>query len=114
MPLAFCRISMQGFLRLVTQKAVMGEATHTAEEAWTIYAAHPSDGRTTFLHEPDKFDAQTRQISTHAAFKARDWTDVWFASFAITAGCRLVSFDGGFRQYESEGLNFLWLQDKTA
>ena len=45
---------MQGFLRLVTQKAVMGEATHTTEEAWTIYAAHLSGGRTTFLHEPDK------------------------------------------------------------
>ena len=105
---------MQGFLRLVTQKAVMGEATHTTEKAWTIYAVHLSGGRTTFLHEPDKFDAQTRQISTHAAFKARDWTDVWLASFAITADCRLVSFDGGFRQYESEGLNFLSLQYKTA
>lgn len=113
-PLAFCRISMQGFLRLITQKAVMGEATHTTQEAWTIYDAHLSGGRTTFLHEPDTLEAQTRHISTQVAFNARDWTDAWLACFAITAGCRLVSFDRGFRQYEKAGLNFLWLRSDAT
>ena len=113
-PLVFCRISMQGFLRLITQKAVMGEATHTTQEAWTIYDAHLSGGRTTFLHESDALEAQTRHISTQVAFHARDWTDVWLASFAITAGCRLVSFNNGFEQYGKAGLDFLWLRNDAT
>jgi uncharacterized protein len=106
--LAFCRLSMQGFLRLVTQSAVMGAAVHTPKEAWSIYAAHLSGGRTVFLSEPAKLEDQVRSYTTRPAFNLRDWTDAWLASFAIAAGCRLVSFDGEFRQYE--GLSFLPLK----
>jgi uncharacterized protein len=105
---AFCRVSMQGFLRLVTQAAVMGPAAHTPEEAWGIYAAHLSSGRTFFLHEPALFEEQVQRYTTKANFNLRDWTDAWLAGFAIAAGCRLVSFDGGFKQYE--GLDFLHLK----
>lgn len=105
---AFCRVSMQGFLRLVTHPAVMGPAAHTAEEAWSIYAAHLHSGRTLFLHEPGALDEQVQRYTTKADFNLRDWTDAWLAGFAVTAGCRLVSFDGGFKQYE--GLDFLHLK----
>lgn len=107
-PLAFCRSSMQGFLRLVTQPAVMGAAAHTPEEAWAIYEAHLSGGRAVLLPEPATAEAQMRRYTTRPGFRARDWTDAWLASFAVTAGCRMVSFDAGFTQYES--LDFLQLK----
>ena len=56
-PMMFCRTSMQGFLRLVTQPAVMGSAVHTPTEAWSIYSAHLATGRSVFLPEPDGLDA---------------------------------------------------------
>lgn len=104
----FCRISMQGFLRLVTQAAVMGPAVHTPEEAWSIYAAHLASGRTLFLHEPATLEEQAQRYTTKTGFNMRDWTDAWLAGFAVAAGCRLVSFDGGFKQFE--GLDFLHLK----
>ena len=111
-PLAFCRISMQGFLRLVTQKAVMGGAVHTPLEAWSIYTAHLATGRCVLLPEPDGIDAVWKRLSTAPAFHIRDWTDAYLASFAIEDHCRLVSFDAGFAKYQSPnvGLDFLHLK----
>lgn len=107
-PMAFCRISMQGFLRLVTQAAVMGKAVHTPEEAWNIYNAYLDTRRVEFLAEPLTIEQQMRRYTAHPTFQVRDWTDAWLASFAITANCRLVSFDAGFRQYDK--LDFLQLK----
>ena len=49
-----------------------------------------------------------RTILNAPGFHARDWTDAWLASLALTAGCRMVSFDAGFAQYDS--LDFLLLK----
>jgi uncharacterized protein len=106
-PMAFCRTSMQGFLRLVTQPAVMGVATHTPAEAWSIYSAHLATGRVQFLAEPTTIEIQLRTFALREGFHNRDWTDAYLASFAITSGCRMVSFDKDFSQYER--LQFLQL-----
>ena len=103
-PMAFCRTSMQGFLRLVTQPAVMGDAVHTPAEAWGIYIAHLSTGRSVWLPEPDGIDAVWQRLSSTENFSIRDWTDAYLASFAFCAECRLVSFDAGFVKYQLDGL----------
>jgi uncharacterized protein len=111
-PLAFCRTSMQGFLRLVTQAKVMGDAAHTPLEAWGIYTAHLASGRSVFLPEPDGLDAVWQRLSASQNFHIRDWTDAYLASFAIQAHCRMVSFDAGFAKYQKPdvGLDFLHLK----
>lgn len=106
-PMAFCRTTMQGFFRLVTQTAVMGAAVHTAAEAWTIYSAHLASGRVQWVVEPASIEAQLRALTLSDSFQQRDWTDAYLASFAMTSGCRMVSFDKGFAQYD--GLQFLQL-----
>lgn len=106
--MAFCRTTMQGFLRLVTQPVVMGAAVHSAAEAWMIYTAHLAGGRVQFVAEPASIEAQLRTLTLRSDFQQRDWTDAYLASFAMTAGCRMVSFDKGFAQYE--GLEFLQLK----
>jgi uncharacterized protein len=105
--MVFCRTTMQGFLRLVTLPAVMGTAVHTTAEAWMIYGAHLASGRVQFASEPASIEAQMRAVTLRDDFQQRDWTDAYLASFAMTAGCRMVSFDKGFAQYE--GLQFLQL-----
>lgn len=80
---------------------------HTPAEAWAIYSAHLAGGRVQFLAEPATIEAQLRHLTLREGFHFRDWTDAYLASFAITAGCRMVSFDKGFTQYE--GLPFLQL-----
>ena len=115
-PLAFCRTTMQGFLRLVTQPKVMGNAVHTPAEAWRIYTAHLASGRSVLLAEPEGLDLVWQRLSTATSFRTRDWTDAYLASFAIQADCRVVSFDAGFAQYQQMGqghdvgLDFLQLR----
>ena len=106
--MVFCRTTMQGFFRLVTQAAVMGAAVHTAGEAWMIYSAHLASGRVQFAAEPASIEVQMRSLTLRDGFEQRDWTDAYLASFAMTAACRMVSFDKGFTQYE--GLQFLQLE----
>ena len=115
-PMAFCRTSVQGFLRLVTQAAVMGNAVHTPSEAWSIYTAHLASGRSVLLPEPDGLDASWQRMTTSANFRTRDWTDAYLANFAIQANCRMVSFDAGFAKYQTSepGLAFLHLQPESA
>ena len=83
----------------------MGAAVHTPEEAWDMCAAYLSSGRVLFLPEPATIEVQMRSFTTQPGFRVRDWTDAYLASFAVTAGCRMVSFDSGFKQYET--LDFL-------
>ena len=111
-PLAFCRTSMQGFLRLVTQAKVMGDAVHTPGEAWSIYTAHLASGRSVLLPEPDGLDVVWQRISTAPSFHIRDWTDAYLASFAINANCRMVSFDAEFAKYQKPGVGLDFLQLK--
>ena len=85
----------------------MGAAAHTAAEAWTIYSAHLASGRVQWVTEPASIEVQLRALTLRDTFQQRDWTDAYLASFAMTAGCRMVSFDKGFAQYE--GLQFLQL-----
>ena len=60
----------------------------------------------------DGLDAVWQRLSTVPTFHPRDWTDTYLASFAIQAGCRLVSFDVGFAKYQQQGsgLDFLSLK----
>jgi len=104
-PLAFCRTTVQGFLRLVTHKAMMGNAVHTPLEAWSISTAHLATGRSMLLPEPDGIDVVWQRLSTASGFHTRDWTHACLAGFAVEANCRVVSFDAGFAQYEK---NWCW------
>lgn len=107
-PMVFCRTTMQGFMRLVTLPAVMGLAVHTAAEAWLIYSSHLASGRVQLVNEPVSVEVQFRALTLRDSFQQRDWTDAYLASFAMAAGCRMVSFDKGFAQYK--GLQFLLLE----
>jgi uncharacterized protein len=108
-PLVFCRVTMLGFLRLLTQPAVMGAAVHTPSEAWAVFAGHMANGFTVFQEEASRslLDQQLGDFALQPGFHARDWTDAYLAAFAISRGLRLVSFDKGFQRFAP--LQFLLL-----
>ena len=96
----FCRITMLGLVRLLTQPRVMGRGALAAHEALAVHdrwMALPEVG----LHpEPPGCDDVLRELAT-PALPARMLTDTYLAAFAMAAGLRLVSFDTDFLRFES-------------
>lgn len=45
----FCRITQSGFLRLLTNRHVMGDEVATPDYAWSVYRAFRSDRRIGYL-----------------------------------------------------------------
>ena len=94
----------------------MGNAVHTPSEAWSIYSAHLSSGRSLLLPEPEGLNNVWQRLSMAQGFHIRDWTDAYLVSFAVSAQCRMVSFDAGFAKYQNlnqsqgVGLDFLHLK----
>jgi toxin-antitoxin system PIN domain toxin len=104
---AFCRISMLGFLRLSTQPKVLSFQP-SIPEAWNLYRQYLSAAHVVFLNEPPHFEASMEKLTSTPGFVHRLWTDAYLAALAIASGCRLVSFDSDFQTFD--GLHFLHLK----
>jgi toxin-antitoxin system PIN domain toxin len=106
-PLAFCRVTQLGFLRLTTNKLVMNDTPFTPKQAWAAYEELQNNPRIVFCEESATLDAQFKRFTQHAKLSPGDWTDAYLASVAITSGCTLVSLDAGFKRFS--GLRFEYL-----
>jgi toxin-antitoxin system PIN domain toxin len=105
--IAFCRITMLGFLRLCTNpKAVVNPKTNA--EAWAIYQQFTALPNIQFLSEPPQIDTHFQAFTTQFPLPHRLWTDAYLAAFALASGSRLVSFDTDFARFS--GLHFLHLK----
>lgn len=101
---AFCRITMLGLLRLITDSRVMNGVPFTRSESWEVYRTFRSLPEIHFLAEPAGLETWFASLE----FPQRLWTDAYLAAFALAGKCRIVSFDSDFQQFP--GLEFLWLK----
>lgn len=93
--LILSRFTQMGFLRLLTNTAVMGDRTLTLGDAWAVYDGWLEDPRVDFYPEPRNVDAGFRR-ATQPFFgqAAAKWVgDCWLLAFAEAAHARLVTFD---------------------
>jgi toxin-antitoxin system PIN domain toxin len=95
---AFCRVSQMGFLRLITNRHVMGADVVTQKEAWQTYQKLSRDQRVTFLNEPADLEDEWRRLTQASSASTNLWTDAYLAAFATRRGLTIVSFDGGFQK----------------
>ena len=93
--LLFCRFTMLGFLRLLTNRQVMGGSTLTLSGALDLYDRWRGDPRVDLAPEPHGTEDRFRQVlALHAAEPAtKAVADCYLAAFAETIGVRLVTFD---------------------
>ena len=106
--IGFCRVTMLGLLRLATSTTAMQGKPFTPEEIWDIYQTYLAMPIVSLLPEPADLDSTFSPLTESPQFPHRLWTDAYLAAFAITSGCRLVSFDSDFSRFPQ--LNFLHLQ----
>jgi len=97
--LAFCRLTQQGFLRLITNPAVLGSEALTLASAWELYDRLQALSYVTYLPEPGGIEQPWREYTSSRMYLPKIWNDAYLAAFALRSACRLVTFDRGFTQY---------------
>lgn len=110
--LSFCRVTMLGLLRLLTNRKVMRNAPFTPDQAWLAYRSFLALPEVNFLHESAAAESQMAAWTDSSSFLPSRWTDAWLAAVAVSTRCRLVTFDADFRNFPS--LRFLHLSKFPA
>ena len=105
--LAFCRITMLGFLRLATNKKAMNGLPFSPREAWLAYHRFRALPEVEMLGDTPKLESTLAAWTDRPDFPVSGWTDSYLATLALSTNARLVSFDSDFHRYKD--LSFLHL-----
>jgi toxin-antitoxin system PIN domain toxin len=97
----FCRFTMLGLVRLLTQPKLMGDGALGLREAHAICQQLRQTEGVEFAGDTETADALLAAWTgeDHAPLPARLWTDACLAASAECAGLRLVSFDTDFSRF---------------
>jgi toxin-antitoxin system PIN domain toxin len=91
----FCRFTMLGFLRLLTNRKVMGGSTTTLAGALRLYDRWAQDPRVELAPEPRGAETLFRQATAPFALQpaTKAIADCYLVGFAEAAGAHVVTFD---------------------
>lgn len=98
---AVCRVAQMGALRILTNPSWLGQdvlAPHRVWEGWDLLR---SDARFFEADEPPGLEDEWRALTWHLSRGDQVDTDSYLAAFALAGGYRMLTFDRGFRKYES-------------
>lgn len=103
----FCRVTQMAFLRLLTNRKVMGEDVRSPIEALAVYADLRNDERVRFAAEPDDLERTWLLLMNVPAANGSVWTDAYLVAFAQESRLRLLTFDAGMRRWSSSAVQVL-------
>jgi toxin-antitoxin system PIN domain toxin len=92
-PIAFCRFTQIGLLRLLTTSAAMDGKPLTMKQAWTTFDVFAGDERTEFVPEPPSVEQAFRGLSSSGHASPKVWADAYLTAFAGACGGSIVTFD---------------------
>ena len=87
------------FLRLLTNRKVIGEDMLSPAEAIAFYRQLLADEHVRFEPEPPNIETAWVSLMSMSAASGSTWTDAYLAAFALEADSRLISFDRGMRRW---------------
>ena len=106
---AFCRVTQMTFLRLLTNRTVMGVHVLSTSAAWKKSSEFLALPEIQLVDEPHGIEDDWERFSKTGRSSPNLWTDAYLAAFAHSSGFRLVTFDKGFSKFD--GLDCLILRD---
>ena len=98
----FCRFTQIGFLRMLTNRSVMGPQLLTQQKAWQLYDHLCGDERIQYLSEPLALEPRFRRFTQGRLPAHKAWSDAYLAAVAGEAGLALATFDRDFRRLAVE------------
>ena len=105
--LVFSRVTQMGFLRLLTNRHVMGNRVVDAGGAWEILDRIRRNRNIVFVREPPGIEDAWRGLTPNRTGGNNFWTDAYLAAFAEIGGFTLVTFDQGFTRFKNTPLKIL-------
>ena len=110
-PLAFCRVTQMGFLRLITNPRVLGRHAVAQPAAWEIYERLEQDRRIRFaVDDAPGVPAAWKRFSLGPLVGRNPWTDAYLAAFAAVRGWQVVTFDRDFRRLAEADASVTFLE----
>ena len=100
--ISFCRLTQIGFLRLLTNRSVMGTKVLTQQKAWQLYDRLCADERVQYLAEPLALEPRFRRATQGQLPSNRAWSDAYLAAVAGQVGLTVATFDRDFRHLAVE------------
>ena len=104
----FCRVTQMAFLRLLTNRAVLGSQVLSPSQAWAKTTDFLRLPEVELFDEPLGLEDAWERFATAGKSSPNLWTDAYLAAFSARAGLRLVSFDKAFSIFD--GLDALTLE----
>jgi len=89
----FCRITQLGFLKLLTNRHVMGEEVLSPGDAWRAYRALRADRRIGYLTEPAELRESWDIFIPKVTNSPNLWTDAYLCACCNAGNFTLVTFD---------------------
>lgn len=96
---AFCRMTQNSFLRLLTTDAIMRPYTLTNHKAAAVYQSLFRDSRIDFAPEPAGINERWLSLAATKRAAPKLWMDAYLACFAELSHRRFVTLDQGFRDF---------------
>ncbi len=100
----FCRTTMMGLVRVLSQPRAMGPNALSLTQAMTLYRQWLDTPAVGLLADPAGLDDAIEQLlgARGQPLPVRLWTDLGLAATAQSAGLRLISFDRDFERFGLE------------
>lgn len=106
----FCRVTMLGLVRLLTQPAIAANAVLSAADSIRHYGQILALPRVAGMAAEPAGVEQILQALLQPELPSRFLTDAYLAAFAMAGEFRLVTFDRDFERFQSQGLLMVRLQ----
>lgn len=102
-----CRFVQLALIRLLGNRALMGEFALPAKGAWQLIEELLEDERLEFAGEPPLLSSALPALLNYPTPTNKRVGDAYLAAFAITGSLRLTTFDKGFEQFRGLDLQLL-------
>ena len=107
-PTAFCRVTQQAFLRLVSTPLIQwtyASRTITNATAWSKCQDLLALPQILWLDEPEGFEILWHRLAAISSASPKLWMDAYLAAFAIRHEVEFVTLDSDFKNFVKDGLN---------
>jgi uncharacterized protein len=96
----FCRVTMLGLVRLLSQPKVMGDGALSLSQAMSVYQGFRAVPGVGLLIDADSTEQCFVSFTGQPDLPNRFCTDAYLAALSESTGARLVTFDEDFKRFE--------------